>query len=43
MNFGLIENYICVQFTNWNILVKIWDLENELKEKIDNLNKEILN
>ena len=40
MNFGLIENDICVQFTNWNILVKIQDLENEFKEKIDNLIKE---
>ena len=40
MNFGLIENYICVQFTNWNILVNIYDLENDIKEKIDYLNKE---
>ena len=35
MNFGLIENDKCVQFTNWNILV-----DNDFKEKIDNLNKE---
>ena len=40
MNFGLIENDICVQFTNCNISVKIYDLENEFKENIDNLNKE---
>ena len=33
-------SHICVQVTNWNLLVKIYDLENEFKEKIDNLNKE---